>query len=51
MDVGAWQVQFMYSSWGRKESDTTERLHFHFLAMLLPNRYGFFLRTVWGICE
>ena len=21
-----------YSPWGRKESDTTERLHFHFMA-------------------
>ena len=27
MDEGAWQA---YSSWGHKESDTTERLHFHF---------------------
>ena len=22
-----------YSPWGRKESDTTERLHFHFLSL------------------
>ena len=28
MDGGASQVQ--YSPWGRKESDTTEQLHFHF---------------------
>ena len=27
VDEGAWKA---YSSWGRKESDTTERLHFHF---------------------
>ena len=26
MDGGAWQAP--YSPWGRKESDTTERLHF-----------------------
>ena len=25
-----------YSPWGRKESDTTERLHFHFHPFLLP---------------
>ena len=28
MDGGAWQTD--YSPWGREESDTTERLHFHF---------------------
>ena len=30
----AWKILWMedvgYSPWGRKESDTTERLHFHF---------------------
>ena len=31
----AWKIPWMeepagYSPWGRKESDTTERLHFHF---------------------
>ena len=31
----AWKIPWTeklvgYSSWGRKESDTTERLHFHF---------------------
>ena len=30
MDGGAWQVQ----SLGRQESDTTERLHFHFLSFI-----------------
>ena len=24
------EVHELYSPWGRKESDTTERLHFHF---------------------
>ena len=28
-----------YSPWGRKESDTTERLHFHFLVIPQPDRY------------
>ena len=28
MDRGAWRAT--YSPWGRKESDTTEKLHFHF---------------------
>ena len=27
MDAGAW---WGYSPWGRKESDTTEQLYFHF---------------------
>ena len=32
----AWRIPWMeepgsYSPWGHKESDTTERLHFHFL--------------------
>ena len=32
----AWRIPWMrslvvYSPWGRKESDTTERFHFHFL--------------------
>ena len=32
----AWKIPWMeepgsYSPWGHKESDTTERLHFHFL--------------------
>ena len=30
MDRGAWQAD---SSWGRKELDVTERLHFHFTAV------------------
>ena len=29
MDQGAWGG---YSPWGRKELDTTERVHFHFQA-------------------
>ena len=29
MDGGAWEAA---SPWGRKELDTTERLHFHFIA-------------------
>ena len=37
MDGGAWwaTVHGVTKSrpWGRKESDTTERLHFHFLSM------------------
>ena len=28
-----------YSSWGHKESDTTERLHFHFLFSILLHVY------------
>ena len=28
-----WRSQVGYSPWGRKESDTTERLHFHFLIL------------------
>ena len=28
-----------YSPWGRKESDTTERLHFHFITIEKVNRY------------
>ena len=31
MDGGPWSL-VGYSRWGRKESDTTERLHFHLLA-------------------
>ena len=31
MDRGAWQAT--YSPWGRKESDMTERLHFHLLSL------------------
>ena len=26
----AWKILIGYSPWSRKESDTTERLHFHF---------------------
>ena len=26
-----WRSLVNYNPWGRKESDTTERLHFHFL--------------------
>ena len=29
-----WRSMVGYSPWGRKESDTTERLHFHFLSFL-----------------
>ena len=29
MDGGAW-ILFAYSPWGHRESDMTERLHFHF---------------------
>ena len=32
VDRGAWQA--IYSPWGRKESDMTERLHFHFAKRL-----------------
>ena len=39
VDREAWQAT---SPWGRKESDTTERLHFHFLFIL---RSGFILRN------
>ena len=28
-----WRILVGYSSWGRKESDTTERIHFHFLSL------------------
>ena len=36
--IFAWRIPWMeepggYSPWGRKESDTTERLHFHFLSL------------------
>jgi len=30
-----WRSLVGYSSWGRKESDTTERLHFHFQLTIL----------------
>ena len=30
-----------YSPWVRKESDTTERLHFHFLGLCLSKLLGF----------
>ena len=30
-----WRSLVGYSPWGRKESDTTERLHFHFFNKLL----------------
>ena len=37
----AWRIPWReslvgYSPWGRKESDTTERLHFHFLLLFEP---------------
>ena len=28
-----------YSPWGRKESDMTERLHFHFLSLIIVKYY------------
>ena len=36
----AWKIPWQwslvgYSPWGRKESDTTERLHFYFLSLKL----------------
>ena len=33
MDRGAWQA--IYSTWGCKESDTTERLRFHYYCLFL----------------
>ena len=30
----AWKILIGYSPWSRKESDTTERLHFHFYMFL-----------------
>ena len=30
-----WKSLVGYNPWGRKESDTTERLHFHFLSTLI----------------
>ena len=35
-----------YSPWGRKELDTTERLHFHFHMFSLSSSYFFTLFTV-----
>ena len=32
-----------YSSWGRKESDTTEQLHFHFQPSHNPRRWYYLL--------
>ena len=32
MDEGAWFQSTDYGPWSRKESDTTEQLHFHFMA-------------------
>ena len=52
-----------YSTWGRRESDTTERLHFHILYYRTKGRHGSymteqtsrisFLPSLWGqwICN
>ena len=32
-----WRSHVGYSPWGRKESDTTERLHFHRVAQCTPS--------------
>ena len=43
----AWKIPWMekpgagYNPWGRKESDMTERLHFHFSLSLSKLIYGF----------
>ena len=31
--IPAWGILSGYSPWGRKESNTTEQLHFHFLSL------------------
>ena len=41
----AWKIPWMeepvsYSPWGRKESDTTEQLHFHFSLSCMGERNG-----------
>ena len=42
----AWKIPWteepvrLYSPWGRKESDTTERLHFHFLYNFCMHSYA-----------
>ena len=49
----AWRIPWMeepggLQSTGRKESDTTERLHFHFLSTTWMERLHFhFLSTTW----
>ena len=42
----AWKIPWMeepvgYSSWGRKELDMTERLHFHFMCITIFNPIQF----------
>ena len=36
----AWKILIGYSPWSRKESDTTERLHFHFLLSCIGEGNG-----------
>ena len=36
-----WRTLVGYSAWGPKESDTTERLHFHFLPVLESRNPGY----------
>ena len=38
MNGEAWQTD--YSPWGREESDTTERLHFHFSLSCIGEENG-----------
>ena len=35
LEIHGWRSLVGYSPWGRKESDTTEQLHLHFLCMLV----------------
>ena len=35
-----WRNLVDYSPWGRKESDTTERLHFHFFSYMYRVQYS-----------
>ena len=36
----AWKIPWTEDPWGRKESDTTERLHFHFHTLTFFGRRG-----------
>ena len=45
-----WRRVVDYSPWGRKESDTTERPHFHFNAYIYICNIGFSGGTVVKIC-
>ena len=38
--VDGWRSQLDYSPWCRKESDMTERLHFHFTSIEIQSREG-----------